>query len=69
MQRRDAEFLFRLATPKIPHMQSALENKVLRPDPRNMTPRVKGLYELLFPDRAERCDVARGESGGTGAAH
>jgi hypothetical protein len=28
----------------------APENKVLRPDPKNMTPRTKGLYELLFPD-------------------
>ena len=27
----------------------APENKVLRPDPKNMTPRTKRLYELLFP--------------------
>ena len=28
----------------------APEDKVLRPDPTNMTPRTKELYELLFPD-------------------
>jgi GNAT superfamily N-acetyltransferase len=28
----------------------APENKVLRPDPKNMTPRTKRLYELLFPN-------------------
>ena len=28
----------------------APENKVLRPDPKNMTPTAKRLYELLFPD-------------------
>ena len=28
----------------------APEDKVLRPDPKNMTPRTKRLYELLFPD-------------------
>mgnify|MGYP000901335225 CR=1 FL=1 len=28
----------------------APENKVLRPDPNNMTPRAKEVYALLFPD-------------------
>ncbi|MCC6197025.1 MAG: hypothetical protein IT518_21430 [Burkholderiales bacterium] len=28
----------------------APENKVLRPDPKNMTVRTKALYEILFPD-------------------
>jgi hypothetical protein len=27
----------------------APENKVLRPDPKNMTPRTRELYGLLFP--------------------
>jgi hypothetical protein len=83
-----AEFLFGLATLKIPHMQRALESsgyqligftsgydreevapgvvkrvfegvytKVLvpeeelhRPDPANMTPKARALFEVLFPD-------------------
>ena len=83
-----AEFLFGLATLKIPHMQRALESagyqligftsgydreevapgvvkrvfeavftKVLvpedevhRPDPKNMTPKTKALFDLLFPE-------------------
>jgi hypothetical protein len=82
-----AEFLFGLATLKIPHMQRALEangwqligftsgydreevapgvikrvfegvyckvlvpeNELLRPDPKNLTPKARALFEVLFP--------------------
>ena len=83
-----AEFLFGLATLKIPHMQRALEatgwqligftsgydreqvapgvikrvfegvyckvlvreEELLRPDPKNLTPKARALFEALFPD-------------------
>lgn len=83
-----AEFLFGMATLKIPHMQRALEatgwqligftsgydreevapgvvkrvfegvyckvlvpeEELLRPDPRNLTPKARALFEALFPD-------------------
>ncbi len=96
-----AEFLFGLATLKIPHMQRALENagwqligftsgydreevapgvvkrvfeavytkvlvpeaELLRPDPRNLTPTARALFDVLFPDppaAAPQPDAERG---------
>ena len=85
-----AEFLFGLATLKIPHMQNALEkagfqligftsgydceevapgdirrvfegvyckvlvpeDELMRPDPANLTPRARALFDVLFPQPA-----------------
>lgn len=94
-----AEFIFGLATLKIPHMQHALESagwqligftsgydreqvapgvikrvfegvyckalvpddELVRPDPSNLTPRARALFDVLFPEvAAERRPVAEG---------
>ena len=86
-----AEFLFGLATMKIPHMQHALvtaswqligftsdydreeiapgvvkrvfeavytkvlvpEEELIRPDPNNLTPHARALFDVLFPNQTE----------------
>ncbi len=91
-----AEFLFGLATLKIPHMQRALESsgyqligftsgydreevapgvikrvfegvyskvlvpeeELLRPDPANLTPKAKALFEVLFPELQIATEIA-----------
>ncbi len=99
-----AEFLFGLATLKLPHMQRALENagyqligftsgydreevapgvvkrvfeavytkvlvpeeELLRPDPNNMTPAARALFEVLFPSSPSSSAIPQPVTGGGG---